>query len=110
MSRPVSYSKVLLAHGSGGRLTHALIQGLFARKFRNSILQELSDSACLNNYPQPLAFTTDGFVVSPLFFSGGDIGKLSVCGTINDLVMQAAVPEYLSLALVIEEGDRKSVV
>jgi hydrogenase expression/formation protein HypE len=64
----------------------------------------LSDSACLNNYPQPLAFTTDGFVVSPLFFSGGDIGKLSVCGTINDLVMQAAVPEYLSLALVIEEG------
>ena len=96
-------NKILLGHGSGGRLTHDLIKGLFLRKFNNPVLRELSDSAFIK-YKECVAFTTDSFVVSPLFFSGGDIGKLSVCGTINDLVMLGAVPEYISLGMIIEEG------
>jgi hydrogenase expression/formation protein HypE len=95
--------KILLAHGSGGTLMHDLIKGLLLKQLNNPVLKELADSACLN-YREQLAFTTDSFVVSPLFFPGGDIGKLSVCGTINDLVMSGARPEYLSLALIIEEG------
>lgn len=95
--------KILLAHGSGGRLMHNLIKELLLKKLDNPILKELSDSALIN-YKDKLAFTTDSFVVNPLFFPGGDIGKLAVCGTINDLVMVGALPEYLSLALIIEEG------
>jgi hydrogenase expression/formation protein HypE len=95
--------KILLGHGSGGRLTHSLIRELLLKKLNNPILRELSDSALIN-YRESIAFTTDSFVVSPLNFSGGDIGKLAVCGTINDLVMLGALPEYLSLALIIEEG------
>jgi hydrogenase expression/formation protein HypE len=95
--------KILLAHGSGGRLMHNLIKDLLFKKLNNPILKELSDSAFIN-YREKLAFTTDSFVVNPLFFSGGDIGKLAVYGTVNDLVMQAAVPEFLSLALIVEEG------
>jgi len=82
---------------------HELIKELLLKKLANPILKELSDSACLN-YQDNLAFTTDSFVVNPLNFNGGDIGKLAVCGTINDLVMLAAIPQYLSLALIIEEG------
>jgi hydrogenase expression/formation protein HypE len=96
-------SKILLGHGSGGRLMHSLIKELFLKKLNNPILRELADSACIN-YKDKLAFTTDSFVVSPLSFPGGDIAKLAVCGTVNDLVMQGALPEYLSLALIIEEG------
>jgi hydrogenase expression/formation protein HypE len=99
----MSSKKILLGHGSGGRLTHNLIKELLLKKLNNPILKELSDSAFIN-YKDNLAFTTDSFVVSPLNFFGGDIGKLAVCGTINDLVMLAAVPEYLSLAFIIEEG------
>jgi hydrogenase expression/formation protein HypE len=95
--------KILLGHGSGGRLMHNLIKSLLLKKLNNSILKELSDSACIN-YKDRLAFTTDSFVVSPLSFAGGDIGKLAVCGTVNDLVVLGALPEYLSLALIIEEG------
>jgi hydrogenase expression/formation protein HypE len=95
--------KILLGHGSGGRLMHSLIKDLLLKKLNNPILKELSDSALIS-YKENIAFTTDSFVVSPLFFPGGDIGKLAVCGTINDLVMQGAKPEYLSLALIIEEG------
>jgi hydrogenase expression/formation protein HypE len=95
--------KILLGHGSGGRLMHNLIKDLLLKKLNNPILKELSDSAVIN-YKEKLAFTTDSFVVSPLNFSGGDIGRLSVCGTINDLVMLGAKPEFLSLALIIEEG------
>lgn len=84
-------------------MTHDLIQGLLLKKLRNPILEKLSDSAYLG-YRQGLAFTTDSFVISPIEFPGGDIGKLSVCGTVNDLAVSAAVPEYLSLALIIEEG------
>ena len=95
--------KILLGHGSGGRLMHNLIRDLFLKKLGNPVLKELSDSACID-YKEKLGFTTDSFVVSPLFFPGGDIGKLAVCGTVNDLVMLGAVPEYLSLALIVEEG------
>ncbi|MGA2775571.1 MAG: hydrogenase expression/formation protein HypE [Candidatus Omnitrophota bacterium] len=94
---------ILLGHGSGGALTHDLIKNLFLKKFNNPVLNELSDSAFIK-YRESLAFTTDSFVVSPLFFPGGDIGKLSVCGTINDLLMLGARPEYISLGLIIEEG------
>jgi hydrogenase expression/formation protein HypE len=97
------YRKILLSHGSGVRLMHDLIKDLLLEKLNNPILKELSDSAFIN-YKDHLAFTTDSFVVNPLNFVGGDIGKLAVCGTVNDLVMLAAVPEYLSLALIIEEG------
>ena len=95
--------KILLGHGSGGRLMHRLIKELLLKKFHNPILKELSDSALIN-YKEKIAFSTDSFVVSPLKFPGADIGKLAVCGTVNDLVMQGAVPEYLSLAFIIEEG------
>ena len=82
---------------------HSLIRELLVRKLANPILQRLSDSAVLN-FKGRTAFTTDSFVVNPLYFPGGDIGKLSVCGTVNDLVMLGAIPEYLSLALIVEEG------
>lgn len=95
--------KILLAHGSGGKLMHELIRQLLLKKLDNPILKELTDSALIE-YKDRIAFTTDSYVVSPLFFAGGDIGKLAVCGTINDLVMLGAKPEYLSLALIIEEG------
>lgn len=80
---------------------HGLIKRLLVKKLYNPLLEELGDAALL---PGRLAFTTDSFVVNPLFFEGGDIGKLSVCGTVNDLVMQGARPGYLSLGLIIEEG------
>lgn len=82
---------------------HDLIKGLLLKKLNNPILKELSDSALID-YKERLAFTTDSFVVNPLFFPGGDIGKLAVCGTVNDLVMLGAIPEYLSLAVIMEEG------
>ena len=82
---------------------HNLIKELLLKKLNNPILKELSDSAFIN-YKEKLAFTTDSFVVNPLVFPGGDIAKLAVCGTVNDLVMLGAVPEYLSLAVIIEEG------
>ena len=99
----MSTQKILLGHGGGGRLMHSLIHELLLKKLNNPILNELTDSALIN-YRDKLAFTTDSFVVSPLWFPGGDIGKLAVCGTVNDLVMLGAKPEYLSLAFIIEEG------
>jgi len=88
---------------------HNLINELLLAKLNNPILKELADSARIN-YSQQLAFTTDSFVVNPLYFPGGDIGKLAVCGTVNDLVMLGAVPEYLSLGLIIEEGLEYSLL
>jgi hydrogenase expression/formation protein HypE len=99
----MSFKKILLSHGSGGKLTHSLIKELLLARFKNAVLNELTDSALIN-YGRGLAFTTDSFVVNPLFFPGGDIGKLAVCGTVNDLVMVGAAPEYLSLAMIVEEG------
>jgi hydrogenase expression/formation protein HypE len=97
------HKKILLSHGSGGRLAHNLIKDMLLKRFPSPILKELADSARIS-CSGALAFTTDSFVVSPLEFSGGDIGKLSVCGTVNDLVMLAAQPRYLSLAFIVEEG------
>jgi hydrogenase expression/formation protein HypE len=96
---------ILLAHGSGGRLSQDLIERILLRPLHNPLLAKLDDSAVFNLNGR-LAFTTDSFVVSPLFFPGGDIGKLSICGTVNDLAMSGATPLYLSLALIIEEGLR----
>ncbi|MBS3905567.1 MAG: hydrogenase expression/formation protein HypE [Syntrophaceae bacterium] len=106
--------KILLAHGSGGKLSHDLIQQLFLPRFSNPFLQPLDDSARITNQTGPIAFTTDSYVVNPLFFPGGDIGRLAVCGTVNDLSMIGAIPAFLSLSLIIEEGfpisDLKRIV
>ena len=95
---------VLLGHGSGGGLSHELIEGVFVRYFANPLLLPLED-ATVFGFPQGrIAFTTDSYVVKPLFFPGGDIGRLAVCGTVNDLSMRGAQPLYLSAGFIIEEG------
>jgi hydrogenase expression/formation protein HypE len=94
---------ILLAHGSGGRLSHDLIEKNFLPSLTNPVLAKLDDSAVFDLSGR-LAFTTDSYVVSPIFFPGGDIGKLAVCGTVNDLSMSGAAPLYLSLSFIIEEG------
>ena len=95
--------KILLAHGSGGRLSHELIEKSFLPNLANPILNKLDDSAVFELGGR-LAFTTDSYTVNPIFFPGGDIGKLAVCGTVNDLSMSGAKPLYLSLSFIIEEG------
>jgi len=95
--------RILLAHGSGGKLGHDLIEKNFVSALGNPILNKLDDSAVFEICGR-LAFTTDSYTVSPIFFPGGDIGKLAVCGTVNDLAMNGATPLYLSLSLIIEEG------
>ena len=95
---------VLLGHGSGGRLSAELIQDVFLPAFQNPILDRLDDQAVINLNGTRLAFTTDSFVVKPLFFPGGDIGSLAVHGTINDLAMGGAKPLFLSAAFILEEG------
>jgi len=96
--------KITLAHGSGGRATHDLIRRLFAATFANDILAPLEDSALLAAPSGKLLFSTDSYVVDPLFFPGGNIGSLAVHGTVNDLAMRGGRPLYLSLGLIIEEG------
>lgn len=100
-----SGSRILLAHGAGGRLTNELVARLFVPALDNPRLRELSDAALLDELPpgRP-AFTTDGFVVDPPLFPGGDLGYLSVCGTVNDLAVSGARPLWLSWALILEEG------
>jgi hydrogenase expression/formation protein HypE len=100
----MSEDKILLAHGSGGRLTHDLIKEIFLPHFSNPFLEPLDDSAKIINRKGSMGFTTDSYVVNPIFFPGGDIGKLAVCGTVNDLSMIGATPSYLSLSLIVEEG------
>lgn len=95
--------RILLAHGSGGKLSHDLIEKSFVSALGNPILNKLDDSAVFELCGK-LAFTTDSYTVSPIFFPGGDIGKLAVCGTVNDLAMSGATPLYLSLSFIIEEG------
>jgi len=95
---------ILLAHGAGGKKSADLISSLFLRYFGNPILDLLGDSAVLESGGQRLAFTTDSFVVDPLFFPGGDIGKLAVCGAVNDLAAAGARPLALSAAFILEEG------
>ena len=94
---------ILLAHGSGSRLSHELIENNLLPALANPLLARLDDSAVFDLSGR-LAFTTDSYVVSPIFFPGGDIGKLAVCGTVNDLSMSGAKPLYLSLSFIIEEG------
>jgi hydrogenase expression/formation protein HypE len=95
---------ILLGHGSGGKLTSDLIKKSFIEYFDNPVLNAMTDSAIININDKLLAFTTDSYVVDPVFFPGGDIGKLSVCGTINDLAVSGAEPVFISAGFIIEEG------
>jgi len=96
-------SRILLAHGSGGRLTHELIEQVFGKTLANPILDRMDDAATFDIEGR-LAFTTDSHVVSPIFFPDGDIGRLSLTGTVNDLAMMGAKPLYISAGFIIEEG------
>jgi len=96
--------RILLAHGGGGRRTRDLIRSLILSRFTDEALAPLDDAAVLSAPGGRLAFTTDSYVVSPVFFPGGNIGDLAVCGTVNDLAMMGARPLWLSLALILEEG------
>ena len=98
------YPNVLLAHGGGGKLTHQLIERMFLPLFRNPALETRHDGAVLEIASAKLAFTTDSYVVRPIFFPGGDIGTLAINGTVNDLAMCGAEPLYLSAGFIIEEG------
>ncbi len=98
------YPNVLLAHGGGGKLMHQLIEKMFVPMFKNSLLATRHDGAVLNFNGVRLAFTTDSYVVRPLFFPGGDIGALAINGTVNDLAMCGARPLYLSAGFILEEG------
>lgn len=98
------YDKVLLAHGGGGTLTHQLINKIFLSQFDNPILSELHDGAKFEIQNSRLAFTTDSYVVQPIFFPGGNIGELAINGTVNDLSVCGAKPLFLSVAFIIEEG------
>ena len=100
----VREERITMSHGSGGKATHTLIEAIFLDAFRNPLLEPLEDAAQLVVGGARIALTTDSYVVSPLFFPGGDIGKLAVCGTVNDLAVGGAVPLYLSCAVVAEEG------
>ncbi|MBZ5579893.1 MAG: hydrogenase expression/formation protein HypE [Acidobacteriia bacterium] len=102
--------RVLLGHGSGGKLSADLLRDVFLAAFRNPVLARLDDQAIVSINGLRLAFTTDSFVVKPLFFPGGDIGSLAVHGTVNDLAMGGAQPLYLSAAFIIEEGLPISVL
>ncbi len=102
---PISqYPHVLLAHGGGGKLMHQLIGKMFLEAFRNPLLETQHDAAVVELTGKKIAFTTDSYVVRPLFFPGGDIGSMAVHGTVNDLAMAGARPRYLSSAFIIEEG------
>ena len=96
--------KILLSHGSGGRLSYNLIKELFLANFNNVYLKKLDDGALLNIGSLNLAYSTDSYTVDPLFFNGGNIGELAVYGTVNDLAMCGATPLYLSCSFIIEEG------
>ena len=95
--------KITLAHGAGGKMSAALMRDVILPAFDNPVLDVLHDGAKLATSGR-LAFTTDSYVVRPLFFAGGNIGKIAVCGTVNDLAMTGAVPRYLSCGLILEEG------
>ncbi|HVD77230.1 MAG TPA: AIR synthase related protein, partial [Vicinamibacteria bacterium] len=100
----LDHKEILLGHGSGGTLTSQLIERLFLPALGNPILDRLDDQAVVDFGGGRLAFTTDSYVVTPLFFPGGDIGHLAVNGTVNDLAMSGARPLYLSAGFILEEG------
>jgi len=97
-------NRILLSHGSGGKLSHELIQNLFVKYFNNEHLEAQTDSSLIKTTNGEISFTTDSYVVDPIFFQGGNIGKLAVCGTVNDLAVSGAIPKYLSCGFIIEEG------
>ena len=99
-----NYQEIVLAHGSGGKLSHQLMEKLVLPQFRNELLEPLHDGAIFSLGNERVAFSTDSYVVNPLFFPGGDIGKLAVHGTVNDLAMCGARPLYLSVGFILEEG------
>jgi hydrogenase expression/formation protein HypE len=98
------YEKILLAHGGGGTLSHQLLNKLIFPQFENDILNQRSDSAIYSIDGKNFAFTTDSYIIQPIFFPGGDIGTLAVNGTVNDLSVSGADPLYLSASFIIEEG------
>jgi hydrogenase expression/formation protein HypE len=103
--------RILLSHGDGGIKTSNFINDLVLKYFGNNVLNRLEDSAVISGFESgKLAYTTDSFIVKPIFFPGGDIGKLSICGTINDLAASGAVPSVLSMGLIIEEGLEVAVL
>lgn len=97
-------SKITLSHGNGGELTNKLICDIFYSNFNNKYLSQQNDGTNLKELNGQVIVTTDSYVVSPLFFNGGDIGKLSICGTVNDLVVSGAKPLYITCGFIIEEG------
>ncbi len=96
--------KILLSYGSGGKYTQKFINNFILKNFSNEILNQLLDSAVIKLENKKIAFTTDAYTVKPIFFPNGDIGKLSICGTINDLLCVGAIAKFISLSLIIEEG------
>src|SRR5690242_5213366 len=109
-SSGVSTDRVMLAHGEGGRLMRQLIERQILPAFDNEFLRIAGDAAVLPAIHGPVAVTTDSFVVSPIFFPGGDIGKLAVFGTINDLAVAGARPRWITLSLILEEGLEMSTL
>ena len=99
-----NYPNIVMGHGAGGKMMNDLIRHLFASEFQNDLLGQLADSTTINIQAGRLAFTTDSYVISPLFFPGGDIGELAVNGTVNDLATSGAKPLYLSAGFILEEG------
>ncbi|HWP95679.1 MAG TPA: hydrogenase expression/formation protein HypE [Syntrophomonadaceae bacterium] len=99
-----SDDRILMAHGSGGLMSQQLIERLFKKNWNNPNMEDMLDGAVFNLPPGKVAMSTDSFVITPLFFPGGDIGKLAICGTVNDLVACGAKPLYMSTAFIIEEG------
>ncbi|MCI9304228.1 hydrogenase expression/formation protein HypE [Clostridium sp.] len=95
---------ITLSHGSGGQATNELIDNLFYKYFNNEFLSQKNDSSVLPVINGKIAMSTDSFVINPIFFEGGDIGKLAICGTINDICMSGAKPLYISVGFIIEEG------
>ena len=95
--------KITLAHGAGGKMSQELMEQVILPAYGNPLLNEMHDGAAVNMSGH-VAFTTDSYVVQPLFFAGGNIGKLAVCGTVNDLAMTGAIPRYISAGLILEEG------
>jgi len=100
----IKMKQITLSHGSGGKLMHDLVKDLFLKNLDNPFLAKLGDAAVIEFKGRKIAYTTDSFVVKPLFFPGGDIGKLSVCGTVNDLAVSGATPRYLSCGMIVEDG------
>ena len=98
------YDKVMLAHGGGGSLSNKLIEKMFFSEFDNDYLNKMHDGAVFQTQNGKMAFSTDSFVIQPIFFPGGNIGELAVYGTVNDIACCGAVPQYLSLGFIIEEG------